>query len=40
MRFISRGCDLDGNASNTAETEQLFIVQPKNSSEIKIYSYV
>ena len=31
---------MDGNCSNTAETEQIFVVQPKNSSEIKIYSYI
>jgi Phosphoinositide polyphosphatase (Sac family) len=39
MRFISRGCDLDGNASNTAETEQIFIVYKKNSYDINVFSY-
>lgn len=40
MRFISRGCDLDGNASNTAETEQIVSINKKSSSDMKIFSHV
>lgn len=40
MRFVSRGCDLDGNASNTAETEQIFVMNKKSSTDIKIFSFV
>jgi hypothetical protein len=40
MRFVSRGCDLDGNASNTADTEQIIVIYKKNSLETKVYSYV
>ena len=39
MRFVSRGCDLDGNCSNTAETEQIFVVNSQNSNT-KIFSFV
>jgi hypothetical protein len=40
MRFVSRGCDLDGNCSNTADTEQIAIIYKKNSLETKVFSYV
>jgi hypothetical protein len=36
MRFISRGCDLDGNCSNTAETEQIIHL----AQDRLYYSYV
>jgi len=40
MRFISRGCDIDGNCSNTADTEQIVVVYKKNSLETKVYAHV
>jgi hypothetical protein len=40
MRFISRGCDLDGNASNTAETEQIVLAYKNNNQDIRIFSFV
>jgi len=40
MRFISRGCDMDGNCSNTADTEQIVVVYKKNSLETKVYAHV
>lgn len=38
MRFMSRGCDLEGNCSNFAETEQLLIINEE--SGLKVYSYL
>jgi len=40
MRFISRGCDIDGNASNTADTEQIVVIYKKNSLDTKVYAHV
>jgi hypothetical protein len=39
MRFISRGSDLDGNTSNFAETEQIFVVNRK-PTEQQAFSFV
>lgn len=38
MRFMSRGCDMQGNVSNFAETEQFMIIH--QDSELKMYSYL
>lgn len=38
MRFMSRGCDMEGNVSNYAETEQIMIIHQE--SELKVYSYL
>jgi len=40
MRFISRGCDLDGNCSNTADTEQILALYKKNSLDTKVFAHV
>lgn len=40
MRYVSRGCDLEGNASNTADTEQILVIYKKNSIETKVLSHV
>jgi len=40
MRFISRGCDLEGNASNTADTEQILVIYKRNSVDTRVFSYV
>jgi len=40
MRFISRGCDIDGNCSNTADTEQIVVIYKKNTLDTKVYAHV
>lgn len=38
MRFLQRGCDMEGNVSNFAETEQVLIIH--NDNDWKVYSYL
>jgi hypothetical protein len=38
MRFIQRGVDLDGNATNQAETEQLIVLNGEHQTTIYSYS--
>jgi len=40
MRFISRGSDIDGNCSNTADTEQVVVIYQPNPLETKVFAHV